>query len=97
VWDLDFRFAQIKTINMLGTFAIIFWFLILVVYFVFTASVFYHFKKYTTSRGQKRIFLSIFSIVSLILFVSNLIFFSRIPWNKISDILMFSAKGLGGF
>jgi len=82
---------------MLGYFALILWFLILIVYFVFTASIFYHFKKYSTSPARRRTFLGIFSIASLALFISNLVFFSRIPWKEISETLSTSIRGLGGF
>ena len=82
--------------NMIGNFALILWLLTLIVYFIFTVAIFYHFKKYTISSGQRRTFLSVFSIVSLVLFIANFIIFSQIDWNKISEIFSTSVKGLGG-
>jgi len=81
---------------MLGSFAIISWIIILIVYFILTVSIFYHFKKYAMSGSQRRAFLGAFTIISLILFITNLIIYSQIPWNEISDIISTGVRELGG-
>lgn len=58
---------------------------VLVVYFLLTWSVVFHLKSYDLSPRVTRTILSVFLIVVLILFILNIIFYARIPWNNISQ------------
>lgn len=72
---------------MLGSFAIILFILLQALLFLFTVSVVYHFRRYGLSSSQKKKFLSVFLVISLLFFSVNFIIFSQIPWQKISERL----------
>ncbi len=77
---------------MLQVVALIFFILILLFYFLITAAIIYHFKEYNLSPTVTRKMMSVFLGVSFVFFALNFIFFSRIPWQQITQALNQSVK-----
>lgn len=69
----------------MGYIALAFFIIILLIYFLFTVSIVYHFKRYNISSRTTKKTMAVFLTVSVIFFIMNLILYSRIPWAEISQ------------